>query len=168
VIVETDWVQGSALAIRRDLYREIGGMDPAFFLYFDDVDLCERVRARGLKVVEVRDLAYAIEHDERAYVKYHSRVKIYAWHRACAHYHEKHGRPAWLVRSLVGLRATLRLGFWSAARLLRRIDADVYRMRLLGYTDTLKFLIGRPPPLPFELLGQGAQQTDTSHDEHRT
>lgn len=47
---ETDWVCGAAIMIRTELFRELGGFDPRFFLYFDETDLCVRARQRGAAV----------------------------------------------------------------------------------------------------------------------
>lgn len=44
-------VHGAALMIPRSLFRDIGGFDPAFFMYFEECDLCKRVADRGLQVV---------------------------------------------------------------------------------------------------------------------
>lgn len=48
---EVDWVTGAALAIRRDLFERVGGFDESYTRgYFEDVDLCMKVRALGFKV----------------------------------------------------------------------------------------------------------------------
>jgi hypothetical protein len=39
-----DWVSGSVILIRKDLFTETGGFDDDFWMYFEDVDLCKRVR----------------------------------------------------------------------------------------------------------------------------
>jgi GT2 family glycosyltransferase len=44
-------VTAACLLIRRDLYREIGGFDEQYPVMYNDVDLCARLRARGLLVV---------------------------------------------------------------------------------------------------------------------
>jgi hypothetical protein len=50
-ILETDWVSGCALMIRKDLFRKIKGWDEGYFLYYEDVDLCKRVKKEGYKVI---------------------------------------------------------------------------------------------------------------------
>ena len=44
------WVSGGAMLVRRAAFAEIGGFDPQFFMYWEDIDLCTRFRQRGLKV----------------------------------------------------------------------------------------------------------------------
>ena len=49
---EVSAVTGACLAVRAEAYRTIGGMDEAAFpVTFNDVDLCLRLRARGLKTI---------------------------------------------------------------------------------------------------------------------
>lgn len=43
----TDWVTGCCLAVRAELWRELGGLDEAFYIYAEDVDFCLRARERG-------------------------------------------------------------------------------------------------------------------------
>jgi GT2 family glycosyltransferase len=45
-----EWVTGAALAVRRDVFDLVGGFDESFFMYFEDKDLCTRVRAAGFEV----------------------------------------------------------------------------------------------------------------------
>ncbi len=44
------WVSAGAMIIRRDVWEVVQGFDPAFFLYWEDVDLCKRVREKGYSV----------------------------------------------------------------------------------------------------------------------
>jgi len=46
-----DWVSGCCIAVRRDAFLSIGGFDPAFFMFVEDVDLCARLGEAGWTVV---------------------------------------------------------------------------------------------------------------------
>lgn len=44
------WVTGCCLLVRRDCLKDLGGLNEDYFLYYEDVDLCRRARARGWNV----------------------------------------------------------------------------------------------------------------------
>lgn len=48
---EVDWIMGSCFLARRKILDEIGGFDERFFMYFEDTDLCRRLRKQGYRVV---------------------------------------------------------------------------------------------------------------------
>ena len=48
---EVDWVSGAALLARGELVERIGGLDPEFFMFCEDVDWCWRAWKAGYKVV---------------------------------------------------------------------------------------------------------------------
>jgi N-acetylglucosaminyl-diphospho-decaprenol L-rhamnosyltransferase len=41
------WLSGSCLLVDLEAFRSVGGFDPAYFMYFEDVDLAERLGRRG-------------------------------------------------------------------------------------------------------------------------
>ena len=43
-----DWAQSSALLVRREAAAEVGYMDPAFFVYYDECDFARRLARRRL------------------------------------------------------------------------------------------------------------------------
>jgi N-acetylglucosaminyl-diphospho-decaprenol L-rhamnosyltransferase len=48
--VEVDWLSGCALALRRSAFDAIGGFDPGYWLFVEDVDLCDRLRRAGWRI----------------------------------------------------------------------------------------------------------------------
>lgn len=51
VEAEVDWVPGAYSIIRRDVLEKVGFFDPAFFLYYEEVDLCLRIQRAGYKIM---------------------------------------------------------------------------------------------------------------------
>jgi hypothetical protein len=71
-IIECDWVLGACFFIRRDLFFKIGGFDESFFLYFEDIDFCKRIKAAEYRIIA----------DSRCHIchkKYGSRKNISKW-----------------------------------------------------------------------------------------
>jgi glycosyltransferase involved in cell wall biosynthesis len=46
-IRRVDWAQSSALMVRREAAAEVGWLDPAFFVYYDECDFCKRLSEAG-------------------------------------------------------------------------------------------------------------------------
>lgn len=46
-----DWLTGACLLVRGDVVRQVGGFDPAIFLYGEELDWCWRVREAGWEIV---------------------------------------------------------------------------------------------------------------------
>jgi len=42
-----DWLSGSCLLVRSAAWRSVGGFDPGYFMYFEDLDLGERLGGAG-------------------------------------------------------------------------------------------------------------------------
>lgn len=57
-----DWVTGAALAFRRDVWDRIGGFDPRYGFYGQDLDLCTEAGRRGWKVAVLRDFGVVHHH----------------------------------------------------------------------------------------------------------
>ena len=58
-----DWAQSAALLVRADAAREIGWLDPQFFVYSDEVDFCKRLADAGWHTLWVPG-AQAIHHEQ--------------------------------------------------------------------------------------------------------
>lgn len=58
VSFQCDWLVGACLMMRRDLFLKISGFDERFFLFFEDTDLCRRVKEAGYEVWYVPDSVF--------------------------------------------------------------------------------------------------------------
>jgi len=82
-----DWAAGMFLLFRSEDFRALGGFDDAFFLYYEDVDLCLRLWKAGRRVLACPQLA--VVHDARR--ASHRNLRYLKWHLASlARYFAKH------------------------------------------------------------------------------
>jgi N-acetylglucosaminyl-diphospho-decaprenol L-rhamnosyltransferase len=72
---DADWVAGMFMLFRAEAYRAARGFDEAYFMYYEDVDLCRRLRAAGESVRYVP--AAEVVHDARRASRREPRL---AWH----------------------------------------------------------------------------------------
>jgi GT2 family glycosyltransferase len=52
---EIDYVWGAAMLIKRKVLEITGGFDPDFFVYYEEVDFCLRVKELGYKLIFIPD-----------------------------------------------------------------------------------------------------------------
>jgi len=49
----TGWLSGSFMLLRREAFEAVGGFDPTYFMYCEDMDLCRRLAEAGWSSVYV-------------------------------------------------------------------------------------------------------------------
>lgn len=71
-----DWIGGMFMTFRRETFAEIGGFDERYFLYYEDVDICARLRARGydIRVLPSTEVLHEARRDS------HRRLRYLGWH----------------------------------------------------------------------------------------
>lgn len=75
---EPDWVAGLFMLVRRRVFEELGGFDPGYRLYCEDVDLCVRAWLKGYKVLCVP--SEGVVHAARRASRYNA--THFRWHVA--------------------------------------------------------------------------------------
>lgn len=94
-----DWVAGTCLLARCEAVRAIGGWDEGFFMYFEDNDLCRRLRTAGWEVwynptVQITHLGGRADYQDIP------RRRLY--YKGMLHYYCKHeGILAWAILAIL-------------------------------------------------------------------
>lgn len=88
---EPDWVAGMCMVLRAEAFQACGGFDEGYFLYYEDVDLCARLRASGHALAWCPKAA--VIHDARRASR--RKLRYMLWHaRGMLRFFGKfHGRP---------------------------------------------------------------------------
>jgi N-acetylglucosaminyl-diphospho-decaprenol L-rhamnosyltransferase len=103
--LRVDWVSGACMLTRTDMLRSVGGFDERYFLYWEDADLCRRLRNRGYETRYVPD-AVAI-HRVGQSSRTARRLSIRAFHDSAYLYYATHVAPAPLSPRRLVARALL-------------------------------------------------------------
>jgi GT2 family glycosyltransferase len=111
-----DWLSGSCFATPSAVFDRLGGLDEAFFMYWEDADYCRRAKALGLEchhlptteVIHIGGLSSA-QNGVRS---------IRAFHRSAFQLYWKYARSGRLAAPLVwvglSLRAEIKIALSSA------------------------------------------------------
>lgn len=82
-----EWVAGMFLLFRSEAFRDVGGFDAKFHLYYEDVDICARLWKSGWKVM--CDPGVTVVHEAQRASRHNPRYM--SWHAASmARYFFKH------------------------------------------------------------------------------
>jgi len=111
--VSVDWVSGACMLVRRAAFDQVGGFDERYFLYWEDADLCLRLRRAGWGV-RFRPDARVVHVGARS-SRTVKPLAIRAFHRSAYSYYATHVAPSpwsarrWLAGGLLWARCGIRL-----------------------------------------------------------
>ena len=146
---DVDWVMGACLLVRRKVVEEVGGLDPAIFMYHEDLDWCLRIRDRGWRISYFPDSC--IHHLRGASTRQNLRNMLVVSQRSLYFLFAKHfGRgPVLTLRLLTLIEMTLRSLVWLPYSILSSQRREEGHQRLLAYRDIFwKSLLDREYWLP--------------------
>lgn len=109
-----EWLSGACLLGRRDALAAVRGFDPRYFLYWEDADLCRRLRRYGYHVryVTGATAVHAVGHSSRTARP----ASIRAFHESAYLYYATHVAPGpFSVKRMVA-RALLAVRCWWQLR----------------------------------------------------
>ncbi len=108
-----DWVSGACMLARREALHAVHGFDERYFLYWEDADLCRRLRPLGwhVRYVPAASAVHQVGHSSKTA----RAASLRAFHESAYLYYETHVAPGRfnpkrpVARALLALRLWLRL-----------------------------------------------------------
>jgi GT2 family glycosyltransferase len=107
---EVEAVSGACMMMRGDAFRKLGGFDPRYFMYAEDMDLCYRIHQTGLKILHAPQ-AVVTHHGGGSSGTQFSKFSSVMIREALAFYFKTHHGPAaeMLYRLLIIVSAVVRI-----------------------------------------------------------
>ena len=109
-----DWVSGACMFVRRAAFDEVDGFDARYFLYWEDADLCRRLRARGheIRYVPAATAVHRVGHSSKTA----RAASIKAFHESAYLYYSTHVAPGALNPKRALARMLLAARCWWRSR----------------------------------------------------
>jgi N-acetylglucosaminyl-diphospho-decaprenol L-rhamnosyltransferase len=100
------YVSGAAMLIERAAFQRLGGFDPRFFMFYEDIDLCLRANEAGYPTIIEPN--WSVRHDRRHSTDERFGQALTWSYESAARFHSKHGSPVRGYRAYVTADSTLR------------------------------------------------------------
>jgi GT2 family glycosyltransferase len=112
---DADWVPGAYSIIRRSVLDQVGHFDEQFFLYYEEVDLCKRIKQAGYAVRYWPDVVVVHLGGESSKTitsltmsKSGAQLELWRMRSAFLYYRKHHGPVAWLTKTIESVWHRLR------------------------------------------------------------
>jgi GT2 family glycosyltransferase len=139
---QVDWVPGAFAIIRPSALRQVGLFDPIFFLYYEEVDLCLRLKQAGFQIWYWPDVLIIhlggesskkltnLEFSTRA-----AQVVLWRMRSTLLYYRKHHGAKVWLAKWMEKTLYTITVlrNRWS--RIPARRDRERHYRTMIALMD---------------------------------
>jgi len=101
---EVDWVPGAYSIVRAEVLAAVGPFDPRFFLYFEEVDFCKRIKEHGYSIWYWPDIAILHIGGESSrqvrslqFSRTGAQLTLWRMRSMLLYYRKHHGLSVWLA-----------------------------------------------------------------------
>lgn len=130
-VIDVGYITGADLMIPRNLFTRLGGFSDLFFMYFEETDLCLRIKKEHLKIQNIPDARIIhLEGESFDKNKIVNPAKIGRSENGRNVYYKKNFRP--LIRILVNIQYSLFL--------ISRFLLSPSRLKRSEYRERLRYL----------------------------
>lgn len=151
LVEDVDYVPACSALIRTEVFQRIGLLDERFFLHWDDIDFCVRIRKSGMRVVTALD-AKVYHGAEKGY----SPVTLYYDFRNALLFFSKHFCGIGFIRAAIAILKNYMSSYGYLWLLGKRRSASYL---FSGLKHFMSGRYGRASVAPADLL------SDRSHSE---
>jgi GT2 family glycosyltransferase len=141
---EAEHLAGACLLARREALDAIGLFDEAFHYYFEDVDVCYRLRQAGWRVIYLAE-ARVVHHGSASFNELSRSEKDAIYFKSLLHYFKKHSSPAKYIVVRLTLGFVLFVGMFERAifgLMRRRLPYREVRDRTRASLKLLRSILG--------------------------
>lgn len=131
-LCEVDQVSGACLLVRGETMRQVGMLDERFFMFYEEIEWCHRIKCAGWKIYYVPEAV--VTHHWMGSVKQASKQMTDQLFRSQLLYYQKTGGPL----TALGIRGVMALGMAKNAL----IHAGVAAKRMLRRAGVLRKAAG--------------------------
>ena len=135
--IDVDWVQGSALMARREVYEKIGGLDEGYEMYSEELDWCHRAKEAGWRVVYLGH-AQVTHHGGKSSEQVIARRHILFQQSKLRYFYKYHG---WLAASTLRVFLLMMYGWQLVLEMVKGLlghKRDLRRERIKQYWQVLR------------------------------
>lgn len=87
-LLKVDWISGMFILLETELFHQVKGFDQKFFLYYEDVDLCKRIKKNNIDIFLSSNITVVHEGERKS----RKNLKYLILHlKSYLYYHLKHG-----------------------------------------------------------------------------
>ena len=145
---EVDWVPGAYSIVRAEVLNSVGSFDPRFFLYYEEVDLCKRIKNAGYSIwywpdIVVTHIGGESSRQVRSLQLSRTGAQLTLWRMRSTllYYRKHHGLSAWLTMMVEAVWYWLRSQRrrWSRnpdRRAIARADRSMISIMGQAWRDT--------------------------------
>ena len=137
---EVENVKGFAMFLNMKSIKEVGFFDTNFFIYFEEIDLCKRLRSKNIKIyidpsIETNHLGGASHN-----VRLNTQMELsrnWHWMWSSFYFHKKHyGYVSAFLKILPKLFSSV-IKFLFYSIMFNTLKKNIYRCRLQGIINSL-------------------------------
>lgn len=148
-IYEVDWVQGCALIARREVYEQIGGLDPGYVMFSEEMDWCRRAKSAGWRVIYVGD-AFITHHGGKSTEQAQAQMHIYFQQSKLRYFRIYHGRAIAAALRIFLLSSYVTQLLLESVKALLGSKRSMRRARIATYAQVIRALAAAAQTAPGE------------------